>query len=242
MTSKKINFIDNILWINLDRSNDRNIYMKDLLSNINIPNTRIKAIDGKEKNNLKNSINIEFERELPNNQISVTLSHIKAINYLNNIDGEYFMICEDDISFNNIKYFQEDLKTIILNSPEFDILMLYKTCIQEVNDLYCDWMEYYNKGIHFYGAVCYIISRKGIDNLVKLSKYIDDNNFIFNENIKFDFSEFFLFKNLKTYTYKYNYISTCTHESTIDSEQSFHLNSEKFQLEVILKDYTKDYL
>lgn len=230
---EKINFIDKILWINLDRSIDRKNHMLKLLNNINVSNLRIDAIDAKKYDNIKNIINIDLERILNDYQIAVSLSHIKAINTLNFIQGNYFMICEDDISFDNLKYFNETLEDIIKDCPNFDILMLYKTCCIETNDLYSNWIENYNKGIHLYGACCYIISRNGINNLTKLCKYIDDNNFIFNKNIKFDFSEFLLYKNLNTYCYKYNYIGIIDTDSTINSELSFHKESNKFQLQLI---------
>jgi len=143
------------------------------------------------------------------------------------------MICKDDISFDNLRYFNETLENIIKNSPTIDLLMSYKTCRIKTDELYSDWIEYYNKGIHLYGACCYIISRSGINKIIELCKYIDDNNFVFNQNIKLDFSEFFLFKNLKTYCYKYNYIVIIDTESTIQSELSFHRLSNEFQLELI---------
>ena len=43
----KINFIDKIVWINLDRSKKRRSYMQKLLKCVNIKNERISAIDGK---------------------------------------------------------------------------------------------------------------------------------------------------------------------------------------------------
>ena len=42
-----LNFISGIAWINLDRSLKRKKYMMNLLKDINIPNYRISAIDGK---------------------------------------------------------------------------------------------------------------------------------------------------------------------------------------------------
>lgn len=237
----KINFIDKIMWINLDKSINRKEYMEKILKNIKIPNIRVSAIDGN-NNNLDKIITIEKERELSSLQIAVTLSHIKAISLLNNIEGNYFMICEDDISFKNLDYFNKDdtLEKIIKESPNFDILMLYKTCINDIDNEYEDWMNAYNKGIHLYGAVCYIISRDGINKLNKIVNYIDDNNFKFlNDKIKFDFSEFFLFKNLNTKCYKYNYITTGDFISTINSAKSFQDTSNEFQLNIIKNKFKK---
>jgi len=229
----QINYINKIIWINLDISIDRRNYMENLLKDVTIENIRINGIDAKKYDNIRNIINIDLERELTNYEIAVSLSHIKAINSLNFYNGEYFMVCEDDISFDNLKYFNETLEDIIKNSPTFDLLMLYKTSCNETNDLYSDWIEYYNKGIHLYGACCYIISRNGVNRMNELCQYIDDNNFVFNKNIKLNMSEYFLFKNLKTYCYKYNYIGITCGDSTIQSDLSFHRLSNEFQLELI---------
>jgi hypothetical protein len=43
---------------------------------------------------------------------------------LENCAGEYFMICEDDVSFNNTILINKTLKDIILNTPSFDKLIL----------------------------------------------------------------------------------------------------------------------
>ena len=42
----KINFIDKILWINLDSSTHRRTNSENILKNIQIPNERISAVDG----------------------------------------------------------------------------------------------------------------------------------------------------------------------------------------------------
>ena len=81
--------------------------------------------------------------KLNNYEISNTLSHIKAINYLENIKGDYFLVCEDNISFNNIILIDKDLKTIISESPKFDILILNKTYLFNTTSTYVKWDNYY---------------------------------------------------------------------------------------------------
>jgi GR25 family glycosyltransferase involved in LPS biosynthesis len=235
-----INFISGIAWINLDRSHKRRDYMINILKDINIPNYRINAIDGKVYEDIKAVYeDIPAERELSKSEIACTLSHIKAINYLKNIPGEYFMICEDDISFDNIILFEYDLKTIILECPKFDILLLNKTFLNPIDEKYSNWNDYYyNKKMQIGSAVCYIISRSGIDKIIENAKYIDDNNFKLNKNHNFDVSDIYIYKNLETYVYKYNYITTLFEESTIHNNHlNYHKDNDNFQLGIILKDF-----
>jgi hypothetical protein len=150
------------------------------------------------------------------------------------------MICEDDISFDNIILFEYDLKTIILECPKFDILLLNKTYIKPINEKYSKWIDYYFKNpIYPIGStVCYIISRSGINKIIEKAKYIDDNNFILNKNYNFDVSDIYIYKNLETYAYKYNYITTLLEESTIHGDHiESHKKNDNFQLGVILKDF-----
>jgi GR25 family glycosyltransferase involved in LPS biosynthesis len=238
--SDKFNGIDHILWINLDRSIDRKDYMNNLLSNISVPNTRISAVDGKnleyyQLQNLKSSY------KLSNSEKACSLSHIKAINYLknHNINGNYFMVCEDDISFDNLQYFKKNLKTIIEEAPEFDILLIYKTYDKEFKNNYENWKDSFDESElkHISGAASYIISRNGIDKLCKIAiNPIDSDEFIFDDK-EFHVSDIYLYKNLDTYVYKYNYITTLTEESTIHNN---HLKTQKknndFNLELIKRD------
>lgn len=235
---EKINFIDKILWINLDRAEKRRKNIESKLELIDINNIRISAIDG--MNNLDKYLdnNIQFERKLSNYEIACTLSHLKAINYLENEIGEYFMICEDDISFSNLKYFKNDLEDIISNAPNFDILLLNKTYNRELPNLYNKWIDYYNSyDIHIASAVCYIISKNGIQEILKNMKYNHNNDIFIFENIKLDVSDILLFKNLNTYVYKYNFISTDASESYIHNEHlNCHIENNIRELNYILRD------
>ena len=234
----KINEIDAILWINLERSENRREYMNELLSNINIKNIRIDAIDGKKRDNLRDLINIPFEDEnLTNYEIACTLSHIKAINMIDKLEGEYFMICEDDISLENIILFNEDLNSIIKNSPEFDILLINKTYHNDLDELYTDWNKLYNMGPNFHiaSAVCYIVSKNGVNKIINRMKYNNDNDFIFNSNELFNSSDKFIYRNINTYVYKYNFITYNTIESTIHNDHlEHHIKMKNRELNIII--------
>jgi len=237
----KINFINGIVWINLDRSHDRKEYMEKLLKQIDIPNYRISAIDGKAYKDIKSIYgDIPLQKKLNNSEIACTLSHIKAINFLKDIDGKYFIICEDDISFENIIFFDKNLETIIKECPKFDILMINKTFLKPLKELYSKWIDYYvDKPLdHIGSTVCYIISRSGINKLIKNAEYLDDNNFILNKDHNLNVSDIYIYKNLDTYVYKYNFISTNIEESTIhDNHLDYHKKNDLIQLGVILKDF-----
>jgi GR25 family glycosyltransferase involved in LPS biosynthesis len=235
---KKINFIDKILWINLERAHFRKNNIENNLKFIDITNFRIDAIDG--KNNIEKyfSQKIDYERNLSSYEIACTLSHIKAINHLKNENGEYFMICEDDISFENLKYFKNDLKNIITNCPEFDILLLNKTYDTELDNLYNKWNDYYNlEDKHISSAVCYIITKKGVEKITKKMKYFIENDIFSFENIKLDVSDILLYKNVNTYVYKYNFISYESSDSYIHNDHLYtHIENKIRELNYILRD------
>ena len=234
-----INYIDHIFWINLDRSKERRKNMESILNNINIPNMRISAIDAKDLNFSNIVNNLDIKESLSNYEIACTLSHLKAINYASSCNGNYFMICEDDIIFNNLKYFKKTLKDIILNAPAFDILLIHKFCLFNIDENYVKWNDYFNKGIDYYiyGTGCYIISRNGINKINNYIKYDENNNFIVNNKKIIDVADIYLYDTLDTYVYKYNFIDTLNNNSTIHNDHlSFHEQCSKKEYNLIMKD------
>lgn len=223
----KINGIDHIVWINLDRSLDRQINMKKILKKINVPNTRIKAIDGAtEDMNIYNYL----QRPMTNYEKACALSHIKTYSYLKNIPGNYFLVLEDDISLDNLKYFNQDLKSIILEAPDFDILQLQKTYNYKLDNLYTKWHP------DIYSTVSYIISKNGLQKLLKKAEYSEYNN-SFNLFNPLSIADYFLYNDLETWVYKYNYLSTADNSSIIHPDHlTIHKNSSLFQLLIIFND------
>jgi GR25 family glycosyltransferase involved in LPS biosynthesis len=235
----KINFISHILWINLERSINRREYMEKILSTINIKNTRINAIDG--KNNDVSNIVKNLKYKLSNYEIACTLSHIKAINYLKDLKGDYFMISEDDISFDNLSLINESLETIIKNCPKFDILMIHKIYNKSLEEKYTNWIDEKNKSLDYsntiWSTASYIISRNGINKIIKNAKYINDKEFIFNTDY-LEIADKYLYTLCDTYVYKYNFISTLNKDSDIHIDHlDVHIKSTRFQLNVIIEDF-----
>jgi GR25 family glycosyltransferase involved in LPS biosynthesis len=220
--------------------------MDKIFNEINIKNTRIQAIDGKNENmrekigNIKIKITDWSNNDMNNYEIACTLSHIKSINALKTMEGNYFMICEDDISFDNINLIRSNIKEIIENAPQFDILMLTKIYTNNLEHLYTDWNNEYLKSKNhtheIYSAACYIITRSGINKICSMVEYTNDK-FKFNINY-INVADIFLYQKVNTYVYKYNFINTIDRDSNIHSD---HLNNQrtstKFQLDVIKTDF-----
>ena len=233
----KLNYIDFILWINMDKDNERKKYMYSILEDLKIPNIRIKAVNGKEYiSNTK--IDYKFERQLSNGEIGCTFSHIKAINFCKNLDGKYFMICEDDISFKNILIFNNDLEKIISEAPDFDILLLYKTYFKNLNNKYEKWSDFYieNPIDHIGGTVCYIINSKAVKKFCEKIYFLENEIILNDNNLKIDVADIFIYKNLNTYVYKYNFIETYENNSTIHLEHSDYQNKSNFFQKKLLID------
>jgi hypothetical protein len=172
-----------------------------------------------------------------NNDLYQTLSHIIAINNLKNMDGNYFMICSNEIFFKNIYYFRnKTLKDIILESPTFDILLLYKIYDElPDSDTYVKWNDYKKNKSISKKLISYIISKNGVNKLCKL---VDYNNNIFNfYNIKINKADIFLFSNLDTYIYKYNYINECINTLNNNKTELYYEIMENIkELNLIIKD------
>jgi GR25 family glycosyltransferase involved in LPS biosynthesis len=235
--NNKINFIDEILWINLDRSENRKKYMLNLLKNINIPNKRIVGIDGLNFNFKTNVINGNFKKKRSNYENACLLSHLKAIISLKNKVGEYFMICEDDITFENIFLLDDDLQKIIEKAPKFDILMIHKIWYKKLQDKYVIWKDYFYENIeNISSTACYIISKDGVN---KINSMVNCENdiFTFYKNNILDVADIYLYNYVDTFVYKYNFASTLDNESIIHSEHlKNHIKSKIFQLEQIYND------
>jgi GR25 family glycosyltransferase involved in LPS biosynthesis len=222
----KINGISSINWINLDRSPDRRKNMESLLNNVNVPKNRISAIDGK-----KEDLSKYKTAYMSNGEVACTLSHIKAINSLKDSSGEYFMICEDDITFDNLKYFNESLDDIIKSSPKFDILLINH--INYLKNNY-DTYEKWNKNI--YSTACYIISKDGINKFInEVAKY-SNGNFEIYKDLKV--ADTFIYEHLNSIKYKYNFIDTEYQDSTINTNFTNMFNYKRnyyYQLDNIMK-------
>lgn len=213
--------IDHIAWINLDRVTHRRQHMENIFSSIQCNNTRISAVDGSKMDLSNISMNTG---SMTNTEIACLLSHLNALNILRNTPGEYFMVCEDDISLINCQLMDITTRDIIFNAPEFDVLLLYKSSIDMFTEQYTPW----NNDI--WGAVAYIITRKGICKLLDMDY----------TTITLDVSDKFIYKHLNTWVYKYNYIATLDEDSSIHpGHLDFHRHAAIVQNDFIRENFLK---
>jgi len=217
---KKINGIDLIVWINMNRSTDRYMRMMNILSVLSVKSMRIEAIDGREH---------KYNEKINDAEMACLCSHIKAIYEVSKMEGQYFLILEDDIALDNIFLIDNDLKTIIEKCPSFGILMLEKKTTIHIHNDYAAWKN----GI--FSTAAYVISRKGIDDVLK---YVNMESYTF--NIPIDVADRFIYNCTKTFYYKYNFINTLDIDSTIhDNQLSGHKICSHNQFLFILENSSK---
>jgi GR25 family glycosyltransferase involved in LPS biosynthesis len=233
----KINFVNHILWINLKRSTERSAQMTELLNNIMIPNTRIDAFDGRE---------IDLHAKMPNldnshlspAELATLFSHIKAISACQLLTGDYFLICEDDIALGNLFLFNNDLKDIIVNSPKFDILQIQKIVYcKHLDNIYSKLSDLVTSDSEFVsGTAAYIISRDGVKNFVNnVAGFVENKLQIINK--KLNVADYYVYRYVETYVYKYNFISTLDKDSEIHPDHlPIHRTSSMFEIDRIMND------
>lgn len=155
-----------VYWINLSNSIDRRNKMISQFFDQGIPNRRIEAI--------------HHEKPL----IGCCYSHIKAIHTAWIEGNELAIICEDDVNFSNGSQIFTRINNVLTTLPEsikddWDILQIQYTephfskalhdYINRIrdNDKAIELENRVIKG-YLYGAVAYLINRKGMDKFLKL--------------------------------------------------------------------------
>jgi hypothetical protein len=236
---KYINNLDTIIWINLERCVNRKIIMENLLKNFNVNNYRFNAFDGKIIDDIKNKYFISDDGTYPNNsnsEYATLLSHLSCIELStesNNNIYNYALICEDDLSLDFIKYWKFDLKTVIEELKDFDILMLgYYSTNMNHKDIYNNWSGQMS-------CMAYIINTKSIKNKIKDLKI----NGKWKCN-KYDLmiADYYIYSKFKTYYYKYPYFCNPNiNDSNIhDDHLNYHIlykNMNYMTLEEIYNKY-----
>jgi GR25 family glycosyltransferase involved in LPS biosynthesis len=225
--------VDSIYWINLERSKDRKEKMEKLFQDdvfFGKPIQRIEAVDGKsdvvyDKLEMKRKRNTKLE-------YACLLSHLKAIKTFSESQYETALIFEDDITLEFKKYWRYSLRDIIQNAPsDWEIIQL---CYITSGSLKQDYtLNNYKR--NQYGGIAsmaaYIINHKAA------KKFINESYDPFKERYTLkDYhtheADHYIYKCLKTYTYKYPYfIYPTENTSTLHPEDlNSHVRS-KIQLE-----------
>jgi hypothetical protein len=194
--------IDALIYINLDRSPDRRESFESSVPK-NLKVIRCPAIDGND---------IEPIYKITKYEHACLLSHLKALEMLLETDGNLFMVCEDDVIFNN----ENDMEKIVNNCPPFDILKLHHLDIPfHSNPYFSDVYRRWNTEDKEWGAACYLITRQAIEKILN------------NPDKLYTVADDYIFKDVVTYTWIYMYVSLVDFETTIPT-RGWKTNSSTF--------------
>jgi GR25 family glycosyltransferase involved in LPS biosynthesis len=217
-----------IYWINLDKSHERRNSMLGQLNRLNITkHKRISGIDGGKLYTYNCKIP-------PNNQsnseLGCLISHITAILTARQDKLNRVLIVEDDICLEIVNKWEHTIDNIIKKAPvDWEILQLFVSDTNVMIELlpvtvpYVQWEKY-----KYYGAVCYLINRSGMnkihDTLVINNKIQLPTNHILT-------SDEFIYKICKTYVYtKPLFIHKAPVSTIHNSHRSRHIRAKNFLL------------
>ena len=210
--------VDIIYYINLERSKDRKRHMEKVFKDGVFHNKKIvrfNAIDYKKVDVYK-----KFTTDSTVNMIRVTkpeyaclLSHLEVIRKFSKTNYEHALIFEDDLKLIDKKFWNEPIKNVIENAPkDYDIIKLNRHCNKDLQykNMYTLWdikKENVNRNIGDWGTVAYIISNKAAKKL--MNKIYVNGKYVLNDKL-FHVADFLIYKELKTYIYKYPFFTNTT--------------------------------
>ena len=222
--------VDVIYWINLDRSKDRRDYMENLLKSPefnNIPKIRVKAVDGKtEKTTVFNKYDITRQKYTSDVEYACLLSHLESIRQF--AESKYTgvaLILEDDITLDYKRFWKKSVRQIIQSAPkDWDIIQL---CYINIDVSTVPKEEFSDNQ---YSTAAYIINK---NSAVRFINQIYYNGKYRLYNTPAHVADVYIYKMLKTYTYKYPmFIYKMENTSTIHAD---HLTNHVLSRKMIEK-------
>lgn len=238
-----------ILYINLDRSVERNNKMIEKLNNLNVLYERISGIDGENlnKNALMegkyNDMNYLIKKNIKlkprPKEIAIILSHIKALNKIIENNYEMAVIIEDDLSFQYIKDWNIMINNIIIYAPsDWKIIKLHTSSPLDLNkniNLFDNKINYIPlEKTAIQSAGCYIIKKEAALELI--NKYKINDIYVFPNKDEFVVCECVVFSIDKIYMYTGPYI--CVEDNNITCAGG--KNVADFQTNKIIHSYWKN--
>lgn len=169
-----------VLWINLNKSIKRRIYMENILMEYNINAIRIDAIDGTNRIN-PNLDNICIANsDYSSVENACTCSHLLAMKYfVENMEDDKVVIFEDDVSFDFLKYIPYNWSDFEKHLPnDYEIIQLAIT--HEKNKIY-NYLVKFDMDLSYYCSVAYLITKSCATKIL--------NQYYSEEHNKFDLSQ-----------------------------------------------------
>jgi GR25 family glycosyltransferase involved in LPS biosynthesis len=229
--------IDCIYWINLDRSTDRKRKMETLFKDPNFtgkPIQRISAIDGK-TDTLHDKIKMKNKRNT-NVEYACLISHLNTIKQFSETEYDTALIFEDDVTLEFKPFWKKSLKKIINDAPnDWEIIQLCYITQQQLTNEYT--LNNYKK--NRYGGIAsmaaYIINNNAAKKFINETYDVNTKRYRLLDYHTHE-ADHYLYKCLRTYTYKYPYfIYPTDNNSTLHPEDlNSHIRS-KLQLERMYK-------
>ena len=205
------NVVNKIYYINLEKHNDRRVYMENQFKNNNLNVERYNAFDKNRiddnyldimmKNNLLEDKNV-IKRKKKEGSLACLISHtelwkkILKNNNINNINNNiynnnnYYLIFEDDCKI--LPNFNEKLKFYLKHIPnDADMVWLGYNRIKgkKVNDFFYKPYNKFNWGYNSQHH-CYLVNKKGIKKVIKFLFPIKRNFMTKDSTIKLNFDKF----------------------------------------------------
>lgn len=160
----KLKNFPKVLWINLDRYQNRKEYMEGQLAYWGIEDhVRIVGIDGKEDDPtsyLKGTI----PHNMNNGEIACVLTHLNAIKYfVEETDLDEVIIMEDDVDLSPIKHWNFTWKDVRSRIP-----INMDTCQFTIINPNGITLKIHHRFINDFSAACYLITRHHATKILKL--------------------------------------------------------------------------
>ena len=162
-SKSKLDGFPPVLWLNLDRYQDRHKYMVDHLEYWGIENhTRIVGIDGKE-----DDPSSYLKGRVPDNmnpgEIGCVLTHLNALKYfVNETTHDEVVIMEDDIDLSTVKNWsftwREVRKKLPINTDTCQFTVINPNGIH---------IKLHHRFINDFSAACYLITRHHAEKVLK---------------------------------------------------------------------------
>jgi GR25 family glycosyltransferase involved in LPS biosynthesis len=176
-TKNKLKNFYPVYVINLKRREDRKLYIQNLFLENEIDNYQfIEAFDVKD--NIEHIYHAKNQKEeiASPSLMATSASHLKAIeHWLNTSETDYAIICEDDISFDTVNYWNFTWKEFIDEIKFYWDIIQLSICYSSSNLNYK--LQKKKDSDFFYGAQCYIIKRNYAKTILK--KYLVEGKYNF---------------------------------------------------------------
>ena len=174
IVTNKLEGFPKVYYINMPEAVDRNEYMLDMFKKSGITNyERSLGLKAKKSKHLL----------LAPTQYACTLAHLRAICKVANGPDEYAVILEDDADILVSEYWDFTWQELIERVPEFDILQLFRSSVDFLDDEYMDDTRAFDSLIRFkkhsrgnFMASAYLITKSYAKKLEQ--KYLLDQRFL----------------------------------------------------------------